>query len=80
MRVCLGLAMAAVLGFAGVLRAEPLDLKQVGADAKWAVHVDFDAARASTVLQNAMQLPAMKSIRTIEEHLAKFREQWQFDP
>jgi hypothetical protein len=79
MRVCLGLAMAAVLGFAGLLRAAPLDLKQVGADAKWAVHVDFDAARASTVLKNVYPLIA-KQHPQIEEGLAKLRQEWQFDP
>jgi hypothetical protein len=79
MRVCLGLAMAAVLGSVGILRAAPVDFKQVGADAKWAVHVDFDAARASTVMQKAHPL-VMKQHPQIEERLAKIRQQWQFDP
>ena len=79
MRVCLGLALAAVLGFAGILRADPLDLKQVDADAKWAVHVDIDAARASTVLQNVYQLLSEKH-PDIEKRLGEVREKWQFNP
>ena len=63
--------MVAVLGFAGILRAEPLDLKQVDADAKWAVHVDLDAARASTVLQNAYQLPVGETPGNRTERLAE---------
>jgi hypothetical protein len=52
MRV-LTLAMAVVLGLATIGRAEPLDLKQVAAEAKWVMHVDVDAFRASTVVQKA---------------------------
>ena len=54
MRV-LGMAMALVLGLAPLSRAEPLELKRVAADAKWVVHVDVDALRASTVAQKAYQ-------------------------
>ena len=79
MRVCFGLAIVAVLGFAGLLRAEPLDVKQINADAKWAVHVDFDAARGSTVLQNAYQLLSEKHPE-LEQRLGEAREKWQFDP
>ena len=71
--------MVAVLGFAGLLRAEPLDLKQVDAEAKWAIHVDFDAARASTVLTKAYQFAAQKHPK-IEKRLAEVREKWHFDP
>ena len=52
MRV-LGMAMAIVLCLAAFGRAEPLDLKQVAADAKWVMHVDMDALVASTVVQKA---------------------------
>jgi hypothetical protein len=52
MRV-LGMAMAVVLGLATIGRAEPLALKQVAADAKWVMHVDVDALRASIVAQKA---------------------------
>jgi hypothetical protein len=79
MRVCLGLAMAVVLGFVGILRAAPVDFKQVGADAKWAVHLDYDTVKASTVLQKMYPL-VVKQHPQIEEGLAKLREQWQFNP
>jgi hypothetical protein len=79
MRVCLGLAMAAVLGMTGVLRAAPLDLKQVSADAKWAVHVDYDIAKGSTLLQKVYPL-IVKEHPQIESRLAEIREQWSFDP
>ena len=48
-------AMAVVLGLATIGRAEPLDLKQVAAEAKWVVHVDVDALCASVVAQKAYQ-------------------------
>ena len=46
-------ALAVWLGFMAVTQAAPVDLKQVPADAKWVVHVDVDAIRASTVVRNA---------------------------
>ena len=49
----LAMAMAVVLGLATIGRAEPLELKQVAADAKWVMHVDVDALRASAVVQKA---------------------------
>ena len=49
------IAMSAVLGLATIGRAEPLDLKQVAAEAKWVMHVDVDALRASIVVQKAYQ-------------------------
>ena len=79
MRVSLGLAMAVIMGCAGVLRAEPADLKQVGADAKWMIQVDFDALLASTIFHKAYER-AVKNHPEIEEHLAKMRDRWQFDP
>jgi len=50
-----GIALAVVLGLAAIGRAEPVDLKQVPADAKWLVHVDVDAMRESVVVQKAYQ-------------------------
>jgi len=81
MRVALRLAMAAVLSFglAGLAPAEPLDLKQVAADAKWVAHVDVDAMRASTVLQKAHE-QMLKKHPEAEKHLAKVREMWKFNP
>src|SRR5438105_6097161 len=37
----------------GICRAAPLDPSTVAADAKWLVHVDFDALRESNVFQHA---------------------------
>ena len=50
-----GLAMAIVFGLVTIGRAEPLDLKQVPAEAKWVSHVDVDTLRASIVVQKAYQ-------------------------
>lgn len=44
---------AAILAMVGVAKAEPLNLKQVPAEAKWVAHVDVDAMRESTVIQKA---------------------------
>ncbi len=44
---------AAMFTMVGVANAEPLNLKQVPAEAKWVVHVDVDAMRESQVVQNA---------------------------
>jgi len=81
MRVYLGLALAAVLGFGwvGSAGAEPLNLKQVGADAKWVAHVDLDALRASTIMQKAHE-QLKKEHPEAEQHLAMFREIWKFNP
>ena len=44
---------AVLLGMVRVASAEPLNLKQVPAQAKWVAHVDVDAMRQSTVIQKA---------------------------
>lgn len=46
-------ASAIGLILASRVLAEPLEASQVAADATWVVHVDFDAFRSSTVVQNA---------------------------
>ena len=79
MRVYLGLAMAAVLCFAGTARAEPLDLKQVAADSKWVAHLDFDALHSSAVAKKAIE-QIKKNHPEVEKRLAKFRETWKLDP
>ena len=71
--------MAVVLGFVAVVRAEPLDLKQVSADAKWAAHLDVDALHASSLFQKARE-QMLKEHPEAEGHLAMFREVWKFDP
>ncbi|MFO1022549.1 MAG: hypothetical protein U0903_17905 [Planctomycetales bacterium] len=47
-----------VVGFSlacqgGLLHAEPMKLNEVSGNARWVVHVDCDAIRASTVVQRA---------------------------
>ena len=81
MQVALRLTVAAVLGFGwvGLVRAEPLDLKQVSADAKWVAHIDVDAMRASTVLQKAHE-QMLKQHPEAEKHLTEVREMWKFNP
>lgn len=79
MRVYLGLAMAVVLGLAGSLRAEPLNLEQVAANAKWVAHVDFDAMHGSSVAKDVRE-HFMKMHPKAEEHLAKIQEVWHFNP
>ena len=43
--------LAVLLGISRTAQAEPVNLKQVPADAKWLAHIDVDAVRASTVYQ-----------------------------
>jgi hypothetical protein len=71
--------VAAVLGLAVSARAEPLNLKQVAADAKWVAQVDVDAAHASVVLKNARQ-QFLKQHPQAEVILAGIRAVWKFDP
>ncbi len=78
MRLRLSLAVAAVFGFVALAQAEPLNVKQVGAGAKWVVQVDVDAAHNSIVLKNVHE-------KILKEHpeaaviLAGIREVWKFD-
>ncbi len=55
-----GMSAAMVLGFVATAAAGPLDLKQVPAEAKWVVHVDVDAMRASVLVQRAYDKLAEK--------------------
>jgi hypothetical protein len=79
MQRTLGLAIAVVLGFVAVVRAEPLDLKQVAADAKWAAHLDVDALHASTLFQKA-RAELLRKHPEAEAHLAMLRDVWKFNP
>jgi hypothetical protein len=74
-----GIALAAVLGLAAVGRAEPLELKQVAADAKWLVHVDVDAMRTSIVVQKGYQ-KCMEMHKEAAQHLDKIHEMLGMDP
>ncbi len=75
----IGLALTAVLGLAGMAQAEPLNLKQVPADAKWLVHVDVDAMRTSTVVHKAFE-KCMAMCQDAEKHLNKVRDATGMDP
>ena len=66
MRAYWGCAVVA-WALAGPLWADPLDLKQVPADAKWVVHVDFDAARDSTLARGCPKEIAEVVIRAWKE-------------
>ena len=71
--ISVALALAVVLGFACLVQAAPLDLKQVAADAKWLVHVDVDAIRASTVVQKGWD-KCMAMDKNAEKHLDMLRD------
>jgi hypothetical protein len=79
MRRMFVLALVAAFGLAAVARAEPLDLKQVSAEAKWAAHVDFDALKASTTLQK-LRAHVLKEHPEAEGFMAMVRGFWKFDP
>ena len=79
MRVYFGAAVAIVLGLAASARAEPLNLNQVAADAKWVAHIDVDAVHASTVAHKALEQMEQKHPE-MTEHLAKLKEVWKFNP
>jgi len=79
MRVFVGLAAAAVLGFAGLAQASPLDLKQVSAEAKWAAHLDVDALMASKSMQKVRE-QIRKDNPQAEAGLAMIRTMFRFDP
>jgi hypothetical protein len=49
------LLTACAVGLAAPAAAAPLDLKHVGANAKWLAHIDLDAVRASTFAQKAAE-------------------------
>lgn len=73
-------ALAVVLGgLALPVQAEPLDLKEVSADAKWVVHVDVDALRLSTVMQRAYA-KEVSQWKDVKNRMAAIRDQMCMDP
>ncbi len=76
--LALGLALAGGLGWVAAARAEPLNFAQVPGDAKWLVHVDVDAARASTVVDKAWK-KGLELNKDAQGHLDKLREKIGFD-
>ncbi|MBN1393589.1 MAG: hypothetical protein JW959_00970 [Pirellulales bacterium] len=79
MRVYFGLAIAAVLCLAGAVRAEPLELEQIAADAKWVAHLDVDAMRTSAVADKVREHWREKHPKAVE-HLEMIRAVWNFNP
>ena len=61
-----------VLMVGAVLRAEPLDERHIGADAKWLVHVDFDALRSGHSAH--LVVTAWLRAEPARSHLAGLRE------
>ena len=58
--------------------AEPLDLKQIPADAKWLLHVDVDAMRESTLVKNAWP-KAMEMHKNAEQKLKEMQDKFGID-
>jgi hypothetical protein len=54
----LGASLVVLFGFTSMVQADPLDLRQVAADAKWVVHSDTDQMRGSPVIERAYQAMA----------------------
>lgn len=79
MRLYMGLALAALLGMAGTLRAAPLDVEQVAADAKWLAHIDIDSIKDSVIAEKVRDHVLQKHPEA-EDHLAKIIEVWHFNP
>jgi hypothetical protein len=65
-------ALALICGPNGICRAGAIDPGSVAADAKWLVHIDFDALRESKVAQHARE-EILKRPR-VKEILAKVQE------
>jgi len=72
-------ALALVLGFVSLTQAAPLDLKQVPADAKWVVHIDIDAVKATTIVQNAWKMCNEKHPEAAQ-HMDKAKQMIGMDP
>ena len=69
---------AAMLGLVSMAKAEPLELKQVAADAKWVVHIDVDAMRGSSVIEKAYY-KVSDALKGAEQHLDKVRDYFGMD-
>lgn len=66
------LIFIAVLATSSLLQAEPLDQREVGADAQWLLHIDLDAlrqGRSSNFLVNQWI-----QTKPVQRHLARIRE------
>jgi hypothetical protein len=68
-----------VLGVAAAVRAEPLALQQISADARWAANLDMDAFNNSSLPRKARQAILEKHPEA-EKHLSMVCDVWNFDP
>lgn len=75
----LSVAVAIVLGLGALAQAAPLELKHVAADAKWVMHLDVDAVRASTVVQKGYH-KCLEMHKEVAQHLDKVRDMIGMDP
>jgi hypothetical protein len=71
--------MMAFLGLATLVQAEPLNMKDLSADAKWAAHLDVDALLASTIGKKADQ-HICQNFPKAKEHLAMLTAVCNFNP
>ena len=69
----LSVAVAIVLGWGALAQAAPLELKQVCAGAKWVMHLDVDAIRASSVVQKGYD-KCMEMHKEAAQHLDTVRD------
>jgi hypothetical protein len=78
----IGIAFIATTMFCLVcssLRAEPLDIRQVSAGAKWMAHFDVDAMRKATIVQQAY-LAGCQQCSYFESALSMARDEVGVDP
>lgn len=78
MKTC-WIACALLLGVTAASQSAPLDLDQVAAEAAWVVHLDGDAARASSALQRAYQ-KLVETNQVVEKQLDLLRFMIGMDP
>ena len=74
----LGLALAWICTGPAIVNAEPLNLKQVAAEAQWIAHIDVDAIKNSTVVQRAYDV-CMTECDKARNHLTAVREKIGLD-
>ncbi len=74
-----GLVAAASLAFAAIAHAEPIQLQQISADAKWAAHLDVDALMASETIKGIRQ-KCLENCEQAENYLSMLAAVWRFDP
>lgn len=77
--VGLAVSLSVMLGFTSQADTASLASNEVDARAKWLGHIDFDALRASTVVQAAVK-KVQERHQEAEQHLAMVRGMIGMDP